>query len=45
MRLLNYLKEDVISKALAIDEPEVGKDYPPEKTKRYVGLINIASNN
>jgi len=42
MRYLNYLNEDVISKALALDEPEIGKDYPPEKAKRYVELINKA---
>lgn len=43
MRYLKYLnEEDVIQKALALDEPETGKDYPSEKVKRYLELINKA---
>lgn len=42
MKYFNYLKEDVIQKALALDEPKVGGNYPPEKVKRYVELINKA---
>lgn len=42
MRYFKYLNEDVVSKALALDEPHIGKDYPPEKVKRYVELINKA---
>lgn len=42
MRLLNYLKEDIIQKALEIEEPEVGKKYPSEKVKRYLKMIEDA---
>ena len=42
MRYFSYLKEDIIQKALALDEPETGKDYPSEKVKRYLEMINKA---
>jgi len=42
MRFNNYLTEDIVSKALALEEPKVGGDYAPEKAKRYVELINQA---
>ena len=42
MRYFNYLKEGIVQKALALGEPETGKDYPPEKVKRYVEMINKA---
>ena len=40
MRFTKYLKEDAVSAALDIPEPEVGKKYPSEKVKRYVEKIN-----
>jgi hypothetical protein len=43
MKFKKYLtEENVISKALALPEPEVGGEYPPEKVKRYLELINKA---
>ncbi len=42
MRFNSYLTEDVVSKALAIPEPDVGGNYAPEKAKRYVEIINKA---
>jgi hypothetical protein len=42
MRFRKYLKEDAVSAALNIPEPEVGKKYPPEKVKRYIQQIDAA---
>ena len=42
MRYYKYLKEDAVSAALDIPEPEVGKKYPPEKVQRYVKTIDAA---
>lgn len=40
MKFQNYLKEDAVSKALDIPEPDVGGKYPAEKVKRYVQDID-----
>ena len=43
MKYQNFLiKEDIVSNALGLGEPEVGKSYPPEKVKRYMETINSA---
>jgi hypothetical protein len=42
MRYNNFLNEDVVSSALGLGEPEVGKSYPSEKVKRYLEMINKA---
>jgi len=43
MRYFRYLtEENVISKALNLPEPKVGGDYPPEKVKRYIKIIEDA---
>lgn len=43
MRYFNYLiNEGVVQQALGLDEPETGKNYPSEKVKRYIELINKA---
>lgn len=42
MKFYNFLTEDAVSKALDLDEPEVGGDYPPEKADRYVKIIDAA---
>lgn len=35
-------QEDVISKALSLPEPKVGGEYPSEKVKRYIKIIDNA---
>lgn len=41
MRYLKYLKEeDAISRALDIEEPDVGAKYPHEKVERYIEMID-----
>ena len=42
MKLKNFLKEGIVQQALNIPEPEVGGDYPPEKVKRYMEIIDKA---
>jgi len=42
MKFKNYLKEDAISKALDLPEPDVGGDYPQEKVERYIKIIDAA---
>jgi hypothetical protein len=43
MKYQNFLiKEDAVSSALGLDEPEVGKSYASEKVKRYVKMIDAA---
>ena len=42
MRYSNYLKEDSITKALNLEEPEVGSKYPSEKVERYLKIIAAA---
>ena len=42
MRYHNFLNEDVVSKALALGEPKVGGEYPSEKVKRYIKMIDDA---
>jgi hypothetical protein len=36
------LNEDAVSKALGLPEPKVGGDYPSEKVKRYIKMIDAA---
>lgn len=36
------LKEDEISQALKIEEPKIGRNYPSEKVKRYMEMIDNA---
>ena len=40
MRYYTYLTEDAVSKALDIEEPEVGGKYPSEEVKRYLKAID-----
>lgn len=42
MKLQKYLNEGAVSKALDLPEPKVGGDYPPEKVKRYIEIIDKA---
>ena len=42
MKLKKFLIESDISKALDLPEPEVGEDYPSEKVKRYIDIIDKA---
>lgn len=42
MRYFKYLTEDVVSSALSLPEPKVGGNYPPEKVKRYISMIEKA---
>lgn len=42
MKLQQYLNESAVSKALELGEPDVGGDYPPEKVKRYIEMIDSA---
>lgn len=42
MRLKNFLNEDIVKQALDLPEPETGGDYPSEKVKRYLDMINKA---
>jgi hypothetical protein len=43
MRYQNFLlNEDAVSKALDLGEPKVGGDYPSEKVKRYIKIIDDA---
>jgi cobalamin biosynthesis protein CobT len=42
LRLQDFINEDAVSKALDLPEPEVDGDYPPEKVKRYLEMINKA---
>lgn len=42
MKLKKFLIESDISKALDLPEPEVGEDYPSEKAKRYIDIIDKA---
>ena len=42
MRFQNFLKEDVVSKALAIPEPEYKKQYDPDIAERYLDTLTIA---
>jgi hypothetical protein len=37
-----YLTEDTVAKALNLPEPKVGSDYPSEKVKRYLKIIDNA---
>lgn len=40
MKFKTYLKEDKVSAALDLPEPEVGAKYPDEKVKRYIETID-----
>lgn len=40
MRYFKYLTEDAVSKALDLEEPEVGGKYPDEKIERYIAMID-----
>lgn len=43
MKFYKFLnEEDIIQKALNLDEPEKGEEYPPEKVKRYLDIIDKA---
>lgn len=42
MRYSNYLKEDSITKALNLEEPKIGSEYPSEKIERYLKIIDAA---
>jgi hypothetical protein len=42
MRFKKFLKEDVISKALSIPEPEYKKQYDPDIAERYLDTLQIA---
>lgn len=42
MRFQKFLKEDVVSKALAIPEPEYKKQYDPDIAERYLDTLQIA---
>ena len=42
MRFQRFLREDVISKALGIQEPMVKKQYDPDVAERYLETIRIA---
>jgi len=43
MRLYKYLnEEDIVQKALKIDEPEVGEEYPKDEVKEKLSLLQSA---
>ena len=42
MRFTRFLKEDVVSKALEISEPEYKKKYDPDIAERYMATLQIA---
>ena len=42
MRLKMFLNEDVVSDALALDEPSTGEDLPDSIIKRSIDLLNKA---
>lgn len=42
MRFYNFINEDKIQDALDLPEPKVNQDYPDEKVKRYLEIIDSA---
>lgn len=42
MYFYRFINEDKVKDALNLPEPKVGDEYPPEKVKRYINMIDSA---